>query len=90
MLAVAEVPVAAQISAFRSNYYPVGASVRIVTDPYLLSANDGAPVPAALADRIDKLARRMRVPRTMLEDMPPETLDQMEQSVVRRETDEET
>jgi hypothetical protein len=31
----------------------------------------------------------MRVPRTMLEDMPPETLDRMEQSVARREADEE-
>jgi len=60
-----------------------------VTDPVLLSANDDAPVPPALADRMGKLARRMRVPRMMLEDMPPETLDRMEQLVARRETNEE-
>jgi hypothetical protein len=38
---------------------------------------------------MDKLARRMHVPRMMLEDMPPETLDRMEQLVARRETNEE-
>ena len=82
--------VAARITVFRSNYCPIGASVRTVTDPYLLSGNDDAPVPAAPADRIDELARRMRVPRTMLEDMPPETLDRIEQSVARTEAGQET
>jgi hypothetical protein len=61
-----------------------------VTDPYLLSANDDAPVPAALADRISELARRMRVPRTMLEDMTPEDIDHMEQSTARMDANEET
>jgi hypothetical protein len=56
-----------------------------VTDPYLLSASDDAPVPTASADRIDELAHRMHVSRTMLEDMPPETLDRMEQSAAHRE-----
>ena len=86
---LAEIPVVARISAFRSNYCPVEASVRTVTDPYLLSANDDAPVPATPADRLDELARKMRVPRTMLEDTPPEILDHMEQSAARREADEE-
>lgn len=61
-----------------------------MTDPYLLSANDDAPVHTASADRVNELARRMRVPRTMLEDMPSETLDRMEQSAARREAREET
>jgi hypothetical protein len=85
-----DIPVAARITASRANYCPVGASVQNVTDPYLLSASDDAPTPAALADRIGELARRMRVPRTMLEDMPPEDLDRMEQTAARREADDET
>jgi hypothetical protein len=39
---------------------------------------------------INELARRMGVPRTMLEDMPQETLDQISQSVARAEADQET
>jgi hypothetical protein len=84
-----ETQVAARIAAFRPNYCPVGATVRNVTDPYLLSANDDASVPAAQADRINELARRIHVPRMMLEDMPPEVLDGMEQSAARIEADEE-
>jgi len=61
-----------------------------VTDPYLRSANDDAPAPAALADRIGELARRMRVPRTMLERMRPEDLDLMERSAACTESNEET
>jgi len=61
-----------------------------VTDPYLISGNDDAPVPAAPADRIDDLARRMRLPRTMLEDMPPEALDGIEQSAAHLEAGQET
>jgi len=61
-----------------------------VTDPYLLSGNDDAPAPAALADRIGELARRIGVPRTMLEEMPPEDLDRMEQTAARREADADT
>jgi hypothetical protein len=84
-----KIPVAARIAAFRSNYSSVGSSVRTVTDQYLLSGNDDAPVPAAPAGRIDELARRMGVPRTML-DMPPETLDGIEQSAARTEAGQET
>jgi hypothetical protein len=61
-----------------------------VTDPYLLSASDDAPVPAALADRISELARRMGVPRTMLGDMPSELLDQMEQFAAHTKATEQT
>jgi hypothetical protein len=60
-----------------------------VTDPYLLSGSDDAPGPAVPADMINELARRMGVPRTMLEDMPQETLDQINQSVARTEADQE-
>ncbi|HEY6314216.1 MAG TPA: hypothetical protein VIY52_25935 [Streptosporangiaceae bacterium] len=61
-----------------------------MTDPYLLSASDDAPLPAAPADRIDELARTMRVSRTMLEDMPPEDPDRMEQTAASMEANEET
>lgn len=61
-----------------------------MTDPYLLSVNGDSPVLAAAVDRIDQLARRTRVSRTMLEDMPAEILDSMEQAAARREADEET
>jgi hypothetical protein len=61
-----------------------------VTDPYLLSANDDASVPTASAGRIDELARRMHVSRTMLEDTPPEILDRMEQYAAHRGALEET
>jgi hypothetical protein len=60
-----------------------------VTDPYLFSGDDDAPAPAALADRIGKLARSIGVSPSVFEDMTPETLDQMEQSAVRREAVEE-
>jgi hypothetical protein len=61
-----------------------------VTDPYLLSGADDEPVPAARADRTGEIARRIGVPRTMLEGMPADDLDRMEQSAARREANEET
>jgi hypothetical protein len=61
-----------------------------VTDPFLVSANDDAPVPAAPADRVGELARRMHVSRTMLQDMPPEDLDRMEQFATHRDELEQT
>lgn len=61
-----------------------------MTDPYLLSANDDERAPVALADRIGELARKMRVPRTMLGDITPELLDHMEQTAVRVEAVAET
>lgn len=45
-------------------------------------------MPTAVADRIGELARRMGVPRTMLEDMPPETLDRLGHCAARIETEE--
>lgn len=60
-----------------------------MTDPYLLSGNDNGAVAAASADRTGELARRMRVPRAMLEGMSSEDLDRMQQSAARREADEE-
>jgi hypothetical protein len=67
----------------------VRASVRNVTDPFLLSARDDAPVPAAPADRIDGLARRMHVSRSTLQDMPSEILDRMEEFAARSEAHSE-
>jgi hypothetical protein len=84
-----KIPPATRGTAFRSNYFPVTASVRNVTDPFLLSASDDAPVPAAPADRIGELARRMHVSRAMLGDMPPDTLDRMEQFAARSEAHHE-
>ena len=75
--------------AFGSDYCPVRASVRNVTDPFLLSASDDAPVPAAPADRIGTLARRMHVSRTMLQDMPPGMLDRMEEFAARSQAHRE-
>jgi hypothetical protein len=75
--------------AFRSNYFPVRASVRNVTDPFLLSASDDAPVPAAPADRIGELARRMGVSRAFLQGLPPETFSQMEEVAARAEAHQE-
>jgi hypothetical protein len=83
-------PVQVPTTAFRSNYCPVGASVRSVTDPYLLSGNDDGPVPAVPAGKTDELARRMHVPRTMLEDMPPGILEGIEQSAARIEAGQKT
>lgn len=82
-------PGSLRITAFRLNYCLVRVSVRNVTDPFLLSASGDAPLPAAPADRIGKLTRRVRVPRTMLEDMPPEDLDRMEQSAARMQARQE-
>jgi hypothetical protein len=73
----------------QSNYFPVRASVRNVTDPFLLSAYDDAPVPAAPADRIGQLARKMHVSRAMLRDMPPDTLARMEEFAARSEAHRE-
>ena len=56
-----------------------------MTDPFLLSASDDAPVPAAPAGRIDGLARRMHVSRSMLQDMPSEILDRMDEFAARSE-----
>jgi hypothetical protein len=64
--------------------------VRNVTDPFLLSANDAPPAPAASADSIGELAYRMGVPRSLLDDMPPETLARLEEATADMEAKEET
>ena len=84
-----KIPAATRITTFRPNYFPVRTSVRNMTDPLLLSASDDAPVPAAPADRIGELAHKMHISRTMRQDMPSETLDQMEQLAARREAHHE-
>jgi hypothetical protein len=76
---------AAHVTAFQSNYRLVRASVRNVTDPFLLSASDDVPGPAAPVDRLGGLARRMHVSRALLQDMPPDMLDQMEEFAARSE-----
>jgi hypothetical protein len=72
--------------ALRLNYRLVRITVRRVTDPYLLSANDDAPVPAIPADRAPKPTsslRRLIAPRPLPEGVPPEILDRVEEFTAR-------
>jgi hypothetical protein len=75
--------------AFWPNYFPVRASVRKVTDPFLLSGSDDTPAPAATANRLGELARRMGVSRALLQDTPPDVLDRMEEFAARSEANNE-
>lgn len=60
-----------------------------MTDPFLLSGSDDAPLPAGPVDRFGELARRMGVSRAMLQDMPTDMLDRMEEFAARSEANSE-
>ncbi len=61
-----------------------------MTDPYLLSGSEDKPGPPPPVDRIGELALQMRVPRAMLDGMPPQALDQIEQTAAHIEANHET